>query len=130
MAEVSLQGRRILVVEDEYMLADELRAELQDVEAIVIGPVGQLDAATDLINAEPRIDGAILDVNLGGETVFPAADILAARGVPMVFTTGYDASSIPERYGHIARCEKPLSMSKVAGAIARDPCQGASPATF
>lgn len=108
------------------MLADELRTELQGVVVIVIGTVGQLDAAIDLSNAEPRTNGAILDVNLGGESVFAAADILAARGVPMVLTTSYDASSIPERYGHIARCEKPLSMSKVADAMARDP----RPATF
>ena len=52
-------------------------------------------------------------------SVFPAADLLAARGVPMVFTTGYDASSIPDRYAEFPRCEKPVSLAKVTEAIGR-----------
>lgn len=75
------------------------------------GGVGQLDTALEVIDAESEIHAAVLDVNLGGESVFPAADNLMTRAVPMVFTTGYDASSIPPRYAHIPRCEKPVTMA-------------------
>ena len=119
MPDHSLRDRRILVVEDEYMLADELRTELGDVGAIVLGPVGTLAQAIDLIGQEESIDGAILDVNLRGKMAYPAADLLLDRGVPFIFTTGYDASSIPGRFGRIACCEKPLSIAKVVRAIGR-----------
>lgn len=119
MAECNLLPYRILVVEDEYMLADELQSELSDAGAVVLGPVGRLDRAVDLVGREQRIDGAILDINLGGEMVYPVADLLMSRGTPFVFTTGYDPSAIPSRYDHIARWEKPVSMTKVAQSIAR-----------
>ncbi|WP_322965047.1 response regulator [Sphingomonas fuzhouensis] len=119
MPERTLRGCRILVVEDEFMLADDLATELGDVGAIVLGPVGTLDQALDLVAAEARIDGAILDVNLGGEAVFPAADLLLARAVPLVFTTGYGGSAMPERFGHVVRCEKPISIKLITKAIGR-----------
>lgn len=119
MPEVGLAGCRVLVIEDEFILAEELNVELNDAGAIVLGPVGYLEDAFDLIDAETRIDGAILDVNLGGEPVYPVADRLLARGVPMVFTTGYSSASIPERFAHVVRCEKPIVMSKVAEAMRR-----------
>lgn len=65
------------------------------------------------------IDGAILDVNLGGEKVFPAADLLTERGIPFVFTTGYDASAIPVKYAEITLCEKPVRLAEVCSAIGR-----------
>jgi CheY-like chemotaxis protein len=115
--EPSLRACRVLVVEDEYMLAEELRTELENAEAVVIGPVAHLDEAIRLIRSEARIDGAVLDVNLGGDSAYPAADLLVARGVPMVFTTGYDPTAIPPRFAKIARCEKPVDIAKVARAI-------------
>lgn len=117
MAEPSLRGRRILVVEDEYMLADELRTELSDAGAQVLGPVGSLGDAIALIEAEPHIDGAVLDVNLHGEQAYPAADLLVGRGIPFVFATGYDAAAMPDRFAHVVRCEKPVSMAKIAWGI-------------
>ncbi|MBO9380100.1 response regulator [Sphingomonas histidinilytica] len=117
MAECALSGCRILVVEDEYLLADELQAELEDAGAVVIGPVGDLAGATALIRAERRIDGAILDANLTGEMVFPAADLLIERGIPIVFTTGYDASILPSRFEGASLCEKPINMKRIIDAI-------------
>lgn len=108
-----LSGRRILVIEDEYMLADEVRIELEARAAMVLGPVGRLDQALALIRSTPDIDGALLDVNLGGQPVFAAVDLLRAREIPVILTTGYDTGSIPERYADIVRCEKPLVMAKV-----------------
>lgn len=117
MPEQPLRGCRILVVEDEYMLADELSIELSDADAIVLGPAGTLEDALDLIRSEPRIDGAILDLNLRGEAAFPAADLLVERGVPFIFTTGYDQSSIPSRFADIVRCEKPVNIMRIKQAI-------------
>lgn len=119
MPNKTLRDCRVLVVEDEYMLAEDLAAELDEVGAVVLGPVGTLEAAIALIDAEPRIDGAILDVNLRGEMVFPAADILLERGVPFVFTTGYDPSTFPSRFEHIAKCEKPINITSMTQAIGR-----------
>ena len=99
------------------MIADELQTELGDAGAIVLGPVGALEDAIDLIEAEREIDGAVLDVNLGGDWIFPAAEMLMERSVPFVFTTGYDASAIPAQFGHIVRCEKPISTHKITQAI-------------
>jgi CheY-like chemotaxis protein len=115
----SLRNCRILVAEDEYMLADDLVSSLRDAGAKVLGPVGTVARAADLVAREPRIDGAILDINLSGDTIFPVADSLIERGIGVVFTTGYDQSAIPDRYADIPRCEKPVSMRQLACAIGR-----------
>lgn len=119
MADHTLRSCRVLVVEDEYMLADELRLELDEVEAIVLGPAGTVEDAQALIEAEQRIDGAILDINLHGEMAFPVADLLHERGVPFVFTTGYDETVIPPRFAKVTRCEKPVNIAKITRAIGR-----------
>lgn len=119
MAERSLRGCRILVVEDEYMLADELEMELDDAGAVVIGPAGTVKDALTLIKSEQRLDGAVLDVSLRGDLVFPAADLLVEREVPFLFTTGYDASTIPGRFQQIIRCEKPVNIKKIALALGK-----------
>ncbi|NPU09445.1 response regulator [Bradyrhizobium sp. 83012] len=119
MPERSLRDRHILVVEDEYMLADELRCALGDAGGTVLGPVGTVPDALALIRREGRIEGAVLDVNLRGEMAFPVADLLVERGVPFVFTTGYDESIIPERFSHILRCEKPIAVDGIVGVLGR-----------
>lgn len=117
MPDHTLRDRRVLVVEDEYMLADDLTMELEDSGAVVIGPVGTVHDALAMIAGTSQIDAAILDVSLRGEMVFPAADLLVERNVPFLFTTGYDASVFPTRFAHVPRCEKPLSMARVTKAI-------------
>ena len=113
MADRPLHGRRILVVEDEYYVAKELYLGFVAIGARVIGPAASLDIALDLIDANPIIDAAVLDINLGGETVFPAADLLMGRRVPIIFSTGYDRSAIPQRFNTVPRFEKPLGFIKV-----------------
>lgn len=108
-----LRGRRILVVEDDYMLAEDLRRDLEGQGADVVGPVPTVAAALKLIQAEGTLDGAILDVNLHGEKVFPVVDILRQRGVPIVFTTGYGQGALPEAYADVPRCEKPVDMRRL-----------------
>ncbi|WP_267394585.1 MULTISPECIES: response regulator [unclassified Sphingomonas] len=117
MNDYSLRGCRILVAEDEYLLADDLTSALAEVGAVVVGPAPSLAAALRLIATEPPLDGAVLDINLAGEVVYPVADLLIERGVRLVFATGYDASAILTRYAGIPRCEKPVSMRKLAQAI-------------
>lgn len=119
MTDPILHGCRILVVEDEYMLAADLEMELLNAGAIVLGPFGTVATAVEFIHTKQEIDGAILDVNLRGELVFPAADLLIERGVPFVLTTGYDASVLPSRFMHSVLCEKPFNTAKVAQAIER-----------
>ena len=119
MSELTLHGCRILVVEDEFMLADELCRGLGDAGAVVLGPAGTVDGAIELISATAHIDVAVLDVSLRGAKVFPVADLLEGLTVPFVFTTGYDASVIPPRFRHLTRCEKPIDMALIARALGR-----------
>jgi DNA-binding response OmpR family regulator len=111
------RGRRILVVEDDYMLAEDLRRDLEKQGAEVVGPVPTVADALKLLTGEDVLDGAILDVNLRGERVYPVVDVLRERGVPLVFTTGYEQWALPEAYADVPRCEKPVDMRQLAGAL-------------
>ena len=118
MPDGTLRGRRILVVEDEYFLADELGGALRRAGAALLGPVASVPNALRLLADEPAPDAASLDVNLGGADVYPLADALVARSVPFVFSTGYDRAAIPGRYAHIRRLEKPVEAATVLAALA------------
>ncbi|SFB59108.1 CheY chemotaxis protein or a CheY-like REC (receiver) domain [Rhizobium sp. NFR07] len=117
MTKSALKGRRILVVEDEYMLADELRTQLSDAGAVVLGPVPSVEQAIALIRQLDKIDWAILDINLGGEFAYPVADLLMDRNTPFVFSTGYVDAALPPRFADIPRCEKPINVDAVAQAL-------------
>lgn len=117
MTDRGLRARHILVVEDEYMLAEELTQELMDAGAEVIGPAPTIQRAMDLLESHSPPDGAVLDVNLGGELVFPLADTLIERGVPLVFITGYDPTTLPPRFAHVPICGKPINASRITRAI-------------
>lgn len=119
MADRPLNNCRILVVEDEYLLADELSQELSEEGATVLGPVPTVKDALAVLEIGAMPDGAILDVNLGGEPVFAVADVLIEQGIPMVFTTGYDAAALPERFQHLPRCEKPVNIRRITAALGR-----------
>jgi CheY-like chemotaxis protein len=108
---------RILVVEDEYLIADDMQRELERLGVVVIGPAPTVAMALRLLHAAPILDGAILDINLRGEKSFPVADALRERAIPFVFTTGYDPSMIPEPYRRMRRFEKPVSMHDVVRAV-------------
>lgn len=110
----SLAGRRILIVEDEYLIAMDLALELGDLGAEVVGPAGSVDEALELIEAEgAQLDSAVLDVNLRDERVYPVADALLARGVTFVFASGYDATLMPAAYADVPRCGKPVDKSMI-----------------
>lgn len=83
-----LAGLRVLVVEDEMMVSMLIEDMLSDLGCVVIGPASRLDEAIELANST-ELDCAVLDVNLGGQPIFPLADILRAQGAPFAFATGY-----------------------------------------
>ena len=111
-----LAGKQILVVEDEYFIASDLRRALATEEALVIGPVSSLAAGLDLAERE-GIAAALLDVNLEGDSSLAIADRLAARGVPFVFVTGYDDWALPDAYRHVPRISKPFAVPTVLAAL-------------
>lgn len=107
-SEHGLSGRRVLVVEDEYFIADDIARALRRLGAEVVGPAPNREEALALLYSGERIDLAVLDINLHGKMVHPVADVLQERGVPFVFATGYDQSVLPERHQNTPRWEKPF----------------------
>lgn len=107
---------RILIVEDEYYLAEDLAEALRGEGADVVGPVGTLAEAETVVGSE-RIDCAILDMNLRGDMAFPVADRLREAGVPFVIATGYNSASLPERFSGIPRVEKPFDPAEVTAVL-------------
>ena len=102
-----VDGARVLVIEDEYYIADDLRRLLGSAGARVVGPVGTLKAAHESLN-EGGFDCAILDLNLRGESALPIADRLSREGKPFAIATGYDSGIVPERLKTVLRIEKPF----------------------
>jgi CheY-like chemotaxis protein len=90
-----LGGLRVLVVEDEMMVSMLIEDMLTDLGCTVVGPAARLDEAFDLARAAD-IDCAVLDVNLGGQPIFPLADLLRERGLPFAFATGYGDAGLRE----------------------------------
>ena len=113
-------GRRVLVVEDEYLLANRMVREFAKLGVKTIGPAGTIERALDLIQNGEHLDGAVLDIKVRGDTVFGLADVLRARGVPFVFATGYDRQVIPDRYRDVARCQKPFDPAQVVSTLFPD----------
>jgi PAS domain S-box-containing protein len=103
----SISGNRVMVVEDEALVAMVVTESLTTLGCTVVGPFSRCSDAMGAIEAD-EIDAAILDVNLDGEMVYPLADVLAARGVPFIFVTGYGAESIDPRFLHIPVIQKPV----------------------
>lgn len=119
MNEPVLAGRHVLIVEDEYLVATALAEELSDEGVAVVGPASSVDNALALIADARQLDLAVLDVNLRGENVYPAADVLADKGIPFVLVTGYDEHAIPDRYRQAKVLEKPIEVSAVLAALRR-----------
>ncbi len=110
----ALTGRRILLVEDDYFIAVDLKTWFEEGGAEVLGPVPSVHEALALIARTSGIDAAVLDINLQDELVYPVADALHARGVPFLFATGYDPASVPPPHGAVALCQKPIDPQVVA----------------
>lgn len=106
MSTSDLHGVRVLLVEDQMIVAMQIEDMLHAAGCEVVGPVGTLQAAITLAHAE-ALDAAVLDINLDGEKVYPAAEELQARGIPFILATGYGESTLPEKWRNQPRLNKP-----------------------
>jgi CheY-like chemotaxis protein len=111
-----LRGLRVLLVEDEMMLSMLVEDWLLDAGCVVVGPAANLDRALRLAGTE-TIDVAVLDVNLGGDVVWEAAELLATRGIPFVVTTGYAVADLDQRFRGSAAVQKPFRNAELVAAL-------------
>lgn len=114
MGENSFGGRRIMVVEDDYLLVAGLIETLEAMGAEVVGPIPNVDQALRRLQSSQNIDGAVLDVNVQGKMVFPLAEALSQQHVPYVFATGYDEGAVPAKFAEVTRFSKPTNDQAIA----------------
>jgi two-component sensor histidine kinase len=113
-------ARRVLVVEDSALVAMQVADAVKALGWRVVGPVGGLRAALKLAGGEP-LDGAVLDINLDGDLVYPVAQVLQDRGVPFVFATGYVGRSVvPARFNAAPMIEKPFDAGLLQAALRKN----------
>jgi CheY-like chemotaxis protein len=103
----AMPGKRLLLVEDEALTAMMMSDMLTELGFDVIGPFGRVADAMAAVGRED-FQAAVLDVNLDGEMVYPVADAVMARGVPLVFVTGYGAEGIDRRFAQVPVLQKPI----------------------
>jgi CheY-like chemotaxis protein len=103
------ETRRVLVVEDEELVAMMLADMLQELNCRVLGPAGELTQALALAR-DGALDAALLDVSLGGRASFPVAEALRARGVPFAFMSGYGEKDFPAAFREVPRLSKPFDL--------------------
>ena len=108
-----LIGRRILLVEDELLISCLLEDMLEDLGCTLVGPASRVDQALRLVAGE-AIDAVILDVSLDQQLSYPVADALVARGIPFLFSTGYDRDRLRDGYRSFAMLQKPFHPSELA----------------
>jgi CheY-like chemotaxis protein len=114
---LSFSGRRILVVEDEMMIAMMVEDMLAELGCAVVGPAHALDTALILARTELGLDAAVLDVNLAGQPVFAVADALREKGVPAIFSTGYGDAGLREVDRGSPVLQKPFRAGDLARAL-------------
>jgi CheY-like chemotaxis protein len=115
-----LAGARILVVEDEYFVAQDLRNALQQVGAVVLGPVAEAGAAMELLG-RGAVDAAILDINLMGKVNFGIANELRSRNIPFVFATGYEPAMVPHALRDVPVWSKPFDVEALIASLSGAP---------
>ena len=111
-----LAGHLVLVVEDDYFIAEEICAALRKRGASVIGPAADVDHGRQLMTSQ-QLDCAVLDVNLHGDHVFQLAGELRARGVQSIFATGYDATFLPIAFRDAIYLQKPIDIAALVRAV-------------
>lgn len=116
-AVVMAERDRVLVVEHQRVVAVDIAQAFEAAGARVVGVASSVDTALALIADAGSLDGAVLDLDLRGETAFSVADELARRGVPFLFLASDDAGALPERFTHVTRCEKPFDVNRVVSLL-------------
>lgn len=112
----ALKDRRVLVVEDESLVAMLLETMLEDMGAVVIGPASTVEEGLRLVQ-DGQLDAALLDVNVAGTQVFPVAEALEVRGIPLVFSTGYGEGGLPENWRGRPTVQKPFTEAVIRDAL-------------
>jgi DNA-binding NarL/FixJ family response regulator len=113
-----LDGLKILVLEDNFLVAEQICDVLIESGCEVVGPAADLDRGWRAL-ADVELNGALLDINLAGSFSFPIAAYLTERGVPFIFLSGYDDISVlPREYRAVPRISKPLDPAELVSAIA------------
>lgn len=113
-----LKGRRVLVIEDEMVVAMLLEDMLEDLGCQVAATAARTSEAMEAM-ASFKIDAAILDVNLDGERSYAIADALDDQGIPLIFSTGYGADAVAETYRRHPILAKPFRLNELADALRR-----------
>ena len=108
-------GRRVLIVEDESLVAMLLETILEDMGCVPVGPAATVDEGLRM--ASEPVDAALLDVNVSGKQVFPIAEALKTRGVPFVFSTGYGEGGLPDQWRGQPTLQKPFTEAAVRDAL-------------
>jgi DNA-binding NarL/FixJ family response regulator len=106
-----LTGRRLILVEDDPLVAIELDEIIRALGAEVVGPFGRVEPALAAIQRD-SISGGVLDIRLDGETTFPIIDIFLDRADPILLVTGGDAADLPQQYRHVPRLQKPFDYAE------------------
>jgi DNA-binding response OmpR family regulator len=118
MGQPMLAGRRILLVEDELMIAMLVELILDEEHCTTVGPFGDVSSALAAAQTE-LLDAAVLDINLAGEMVFPVADALAERGAPFLLLSGYGAMALPSNRRHWPVYDKPFKSDELVAELGR-----------
>ena len=112
-----LKGRRILLVEDSPVVSNFAVSMLEDLGCQVVGPAPNMAVARELASSEP-IEAAIVDIRIRGEKAFPICDILHARGIPFVLTSGYADWPTPAKWRDCTQLPKPYKLADIELALA------------
>ncbi|TVQ59795.1 MAG: response regulator [Phycisphaerales bacterium] len=120
-ADKTLAGLRILVVEDNFLVASALARRLTSWGCVVLGPVGSVEEGRQLLKSSERLNGGILDINITGGTSAPIAQEMESRGCPFFFITGYASPmALPEHLKSHRRLQKPLDEATLRSAIVQE----------
>ncbi|MGV8930214.1 MAG: response regulator [Brevundimonas sp.] len=112
-----LAGRRVLVVEDESLVAMLLETILEDMGCAPVGPASSVEDGLAIVADPEPLDAALLDVNVAGRQVFPVAEALKARGVPFIFSTGYGEGGLPDEWRGHPTVQKPFTEAAIRDAL-------------
>ncbi|MDB5526761.1 MAG: hypothetical protein JWM58_4524 [Rhizobium sp.] len=108
---------KLLIVEDEYLIAQDLAYGPQREGIDILGPYSSIDSAIDVLRTTDDIGAAILDLNIGGRIAFDLAEQLAGKNIPFIFYTGYDSVIVPEKFRTVNRVRKPAEWSEIKKAL-------------
>lgn len=117
LSSLPFDGLKILLVEDEYVIASDLKRILSNLGAEILGPAPTIAAAEKILATNPNPDAAVLDINVRGVLVYPIAENLVTRGVPFAFVTGYSYDLVPAEFASAPHCEKPVTAMNVEAAV-------------